>query len=297
MPVGLLCETMLSARWPQWLGICRPPEFGVVGRGHRREQHLARRHAEPEAQGAVAVVGIEPVVAGPQQPRRRDQHRLVPRPRDLEEGQVELLEPDLLVVHPPRGEHRAVHGDEVGGGEPAVPRGRCGGRVSSPAAQPSLRFSVAPRVDAGDRVAPDRLVAAVGADRLAARARGRGASAPRAPPPAAPSSMCSTPPSVITVPVGSRRAGVVEADRVAGLLQVHPEVDQVDDAPARGPAAACRRPSGRRPCSGCAVLRHEGRDDGVERAACPAPASSGGRAAGRTGRRGPGGRSRAPGIT
>ncbi len=28
VPVGLLWETMLSPLWPQWLGICRPPELG-----------------------------------------------------------------------------------------------------------------------------------------------------------------------------------------------------------------------------------------------------------------------------
>ena len=28
VPVGLLWETMLSFLWPQWLGICRPPELG-----------------------------------------------------------------------------------------------------------------------------------------------------------------------------------------------------------------------------------------------------------------------------
>jgi hypothetical protein len=53
----------------------------------------------------IAVVGVEPILARPQDHARRHPHRLVARAADLEVDAVLPLELDLLVVDP-RGEHR-----------------------------------------------------------------------------------------------------------------------------------------------------------------------------------------------
>ena len=113
MPVGLDCETMLSALCPQCDGIWRPPEFGSSFAPDGAQQHLERRHAEREAERAVAVVRIEPVVAGLQRHAGGDEHRLVAGAADLEEDQALVLELDLLVVDLPRQHHRAVGAEQV----------------------------------------------------------------------------------------------------------------------------------------------------------------------------------------
>ena len=84
----------------------------VVLGSHRAEQHLERRHAELQQERAVAVVGEEPVVAGPQHEAGRGQHGLVAGAADLEVDPVLALELDLLVVEPARQEHGAVDPDE-----------------------------------------------------------------------------------------------------------------------------------------------------------------------------------------
>ena len=71
MPVGLEALTMLRSLCPQWDGIWRPPEFGIVGGADRGEQLLGGGHAEAEAERAVAVVGVEPVVGRAEAPWRR----------------------------------------------------------------------------------------------------------------------------------------------------------------------------------------------------------------------------------
>ena len=98
----------------------------VVLRPDRAQHHLVGRHAELEHQGPVAVVGVEPVVAGLEDQARRDEHRLVAGAADLEEDPVLALELDLLVVEPPRQEHGAVHREEglAVQAQPAVHR-RC----------------------------------------------------------------------------------------------------------------------------------------------------------------------------
>ena len=90
---------------------------GVVGGAHGGEQHLRRRHAERQAQRAVAVVGIEPVVRWPQRFARRNEHGFVARPRNLEKDLVLPLELDLLVVEAPRQEDQPVHIEQIGLGK------------------------------------------------------------------------------------------------------------------------------------------------------------------------------------
>src|SRR5256886_16655569 len=89
----------------------------VVSRCDGRQEHLRRRHAEREAQGAVAVIGIEPVVRGTQHPAGGDEHRLVPGARYLEEDFVLALELDLPVVETAGEGHEAEHVEQVRLGE------------------------------------------------------------------------------------------------------------------------------------------------------------------------------------
>ena len=86
---------------------------GIVGRAHRLLQHFVRRHAEREAERAVAVVGIEPVVAGPQSHAGGDLNGLMAGAADLEEDAVLTLERDLAIVQAARGVHDAERADEL----------------------------------------------------------------------------------------------------------------------------------------------------------------------------------------
>ena len=74
----------------------------VLGRADRLHQDLGRRDAEAEHQRLVAVVGEEPVVAGPQVAGQRQADRLVAGAGDLEEHAALLLHGDLAVVDRPR---------------------------------------------------------------------------------------------------------------------------------------------------------------------------------------------------
>ena len=92
----------------------------IVLGADRREQHLERRHAEREAERAIAVVREEPVVAGAQVQAGGHEHGLVPGAADLEECLALVLELDLLVVDLPRQEHQAVGGEQLVSGQPLV---------------------------------------------------------------------------------------------------------------------------------------------------------------------------------
>ena len=115
--VALEPDTMLSAVLPQCDGICRPPLLGSLGGADRGQQHLERRDAELQAQRAVAVVRVKPVVAGPQREAGGDLNRLVAGAADLEERLALVLELDLLVVEPPRPQHAAIDVEERVAGE------------------------------------------------------------------------------------------------------------------------------------------------------------------------------------
>ena len=85
----------------------------VRRRAHRAVKHLGRRHAQLQAERAVAVIRVEPVVARLEHMPRRGQHGLMPGARDLEEDLVLPLELDLLVVHAARQEHRPERGEQL----------------------------------------------------------------------------------------------------------------------------------------------------------------------------------------
>ena len=78
-----------------------------------REEHLVGRDAECQAQRAVAVIGIEPVVCRLQGLAGRGQNGFVSRTADLKKDQALTFELDFLVVDPPRQDHRAVRAKEI----------------------------------------------------------------------------------------------------------------------------------------------------------------------------------------
>src|SRR5262249_3085891 len=77
------------------------------------EQHVERRHAELQAERAIAVVGEEPVVARLQRQAGGDADGLVSGAADLEEDLALVLELNFLVVEAPRQQHAAVDGEEL----------------------------------------------------------------------------------------------------------------------------------------------------------------------------------------
>ena len=83
----------------------------VVRAADRLKQDLERRDAETEDEGAVPVVGEEPVVAGAQRPGEAEQQRLVAGARDLEEHLALLAERDLAVVDRAGDASEAVVGE------------------------------------------------------------------------------------------------------------------------------------------------------------------------------------------
>ena len=81
---------------------------GIVLGADRGEQHLERGDAELQAQRAIAVVGIEPVVAGAQRQAGGGEHRFVAGAADLEKDLALVFELDFLVVQLARQQHAAV---------------------------------------------------------------------------------------------------------------------------------------------------------------------------------------------
>ena len=71
---------MWSFGAPQCEGIWRPPDAGSVGGAHGLQQHLVRRDAQGQAQRAIAIVRIEPIVAGAQHHAGGHLDGLVPAP-------------------------------------------------------------------------------------------------------------------------------------------------------------------------------------------------------------------------
>ena len=101
----------------------------IGARAHGRQQHLCRRDAQRQAQRAVAVIGIEPVLPAPESHARGGRDGFVARAADLEENAVLALQQDLAVVqaagrvHHPEGPNQRVRI------EPPVTDGKVGGNL------------------------------------------------------------------------------------------------------------------------------------------------------------------------
>jgi hypothetical protein len=81
---------------------------------------LAPTEASSISSGAIAIVRIEPVVAGLEDHPGRREDRLVPRAADLEEDEALVLHLDLAVVETPRQQHRPVEAPQLVGRQAVV---------------------------------------------------------------------------------------------------------------------------------------------------------------------------------
>ena len=70
-------------------------------------------HSKAVDKGAIAIIGIEPVLAGPEQLRGHHLDGLVPRAAELELESALAPETDLRLVHFARSDHEIVDPDEV----------------------------------------------------------------------------------------------------------------------------------------------------------------------------------------
>src|ERR1019366_9794436 len=89
------------------------PGAGIVFCSHRGEERVERRDPQRKTQRAVTVVGINPIMAGPENESRRGLHAFVPRPANLEKRLVLALELDFAVVQTPREVHDAVNSKKI----------------------------------------------------------------------------------------------------------------------------------------------------------------------------------------
>ena len=105
---------------PPVRGHLPPAGVGIVGRAHGFQQLLVRRHAQRETERAVAIVGIEPVVARAQRQSGGHQQRFVSRAGDLEENLLLALEQDFAIVDPARQVHQPVDVDHLLVAEPFI---------------------------------------------------------------------------------------------------------------------------------------------------------------------------------
>jgi hypothetical protein len=71
---------------------------GIGRRAGSLQQHLFRRHAEYQAERAIAVIRIKPVVPWPQNQSGRRLDGLMSGPADLKEDFVLPFEQDFAVV-------------------------------------------------------------------------------------------------------------------------------------------------------------------------------------------------------
>ena len=72
------------------------------------DAELKKAEAELQAQGAVTIIRIKPVVTGTQHRRRSHLYSFVTSAANLEINQILSLQLDFFVIQPPCGIHRAV---------------------------------------------------------------------------------------------------------------------------------------------------------------------------------------------
>src|SRR5262249_20176578 len=81
----------------------------IVGRTSPLLQHVLGSDAERQAESAVAVMRIEPIVGGLQRQRRGDKYSFVAGAGNLKERFVLRLELYFFVVDAPRRVHQAIN--------------------------------------------------------------------------------------------------------------------------------------------------------------------------------------------
>ena len=90
-----------------------PAGIRIVLGSHRLKEHLERSDAQRQAERAVAIVGIYPIMARPENEPRSGQDAFMPRAADLEESFVLPFQLDFAVIDPPRKKHRAVNTKKI----------------------------------------------------------------------------------------------------------------------------------------------------------------------------------------
>ena len=112
------------------------PAAGRIGsRADSLEEHLFRRHAQCEAQSAIAVIREEPVVTGTEGQRCPNLQSLVACARNLKVDFLLPLEQDLPVVDAAGEKHQPINFNELLRGKLAGHRNcslhaSCGNRKS-----------------------------------------------------------------------------------------------------------------------------------------------------------------------
>ena len=90
-----------------------PAGIRIVLGPHGLKKHFQWRDAQRQAKRAVAIVGIDPIVAGPENKSRGGQYAFMPRAADLEIGLVLAFQLDFAVVDAPRKIHDAVNTKKI----------------------------------------------------------------------------------------------------------------------------------------------------------------------------------------
>ena len=93
---------------------------GVVGRAYGLQKHFIRSRTKRQAQRAVAIVGVKPVVACLQREAGRHADGFMSRAGDLEKNLLLALQQDLPVINAPGHIHDAIGFDELLAGEALV---------------------------------------------------------------------------------------------------------------------------------------------------------------------------------
>src|SRR5450432_25468 len=86
---------------------------GIIGCAYGSEEHFVGRAAQGEAESAVAIVRIEPVVGGLESEAGGDAEGFVASPGNLKKDLLLALEEDFAVVDAARHVHEAVGVDEL----------------------------------------------------------------------------------------------------------------------------------------------------------------------------------------
>ena len=113
VPTQLEWTARPSERFEKCEGICLPPEEGSEAAPQGSGQLLKGGQSQAGGQGAIPVVGEDPIGLRPEQSGGGGGDRLVAGGTDLEESLVLPLQGDLPQIHLPGNEHDPIGGFEL----------------------------------------------------------------------------------------------------------------------------------------------------------------------------------------
>ena len=99
---------------------------GIFGGPDGLKQHFVGRDTQGKAQGAIAIVGVNPIVAGAQAQAGGHFDGFVPRSADLEKDAILALKGNLPIVQAAGRLHDAEGRNELLGLEASPPGDRIG---------------------------------------------------------------------------------------------------------------------------------------------------------------------------